>query len=492
MSPSLRSTDLADLAPLADRLALLQLTRLAMAVVAMVTALTMPDRLDVSIVVLDALCCGYALATTAVEVRRRRRRERALRAVHWMLLADGLFVAVVTSLAGGPRGVLGFLAYLHVVAVTLLVSYRTGLKIAVWHVLLLFVSTYVRAAGAGTVDDAAPLHAVAIVLVAAATAAFSGLNERELRRAKVESAALADLAGKLQETRRLGEIRTLLVEQVLGALPFERAAVVLGDDSDAVVKEAWTRREPQLVRTLDPTANPRLVTELPGAANLVVLPLIADGEPVGVLVLEHGRRRGAHIPGRTVAVATQFAAHAALALRNAVLLAEVEKLATTDALTGLANRRVLEDTLHRTVALSRRTAEPAALIVVDVDRFKSINDTHGHQVGDDVLRLLGEVLAAGVRETDLVARFGGEEFVVVLPATDAAGAAVVAERIRAGAEAAEGPVAFTISAGVAAIPDHGEDEHSLLAAADQALYRSKRRGRNRVTVAPRPRVATAS
>jgi diguanylate cyclase (GGDEF)-like protein len=467
------------MAPLADRLAMLQLTRLLMVAVTMVAALTVADRFDASTLVVDAVAVAYTLATTAAELHRRRRRVRGLTTVGAMLLADGVFVAVVAAMSGGPSGVLGFLSYLHVVAVTLLVSYRAGLKIAVWHVLLMYVTATLRTTG----DDGAALQAVALVLVAATTAAFSALNERDLRRGKIETTALADLAARLQDARRVGEIRAIVLEKVLEALPFERGALVVGDGSDAVVQRAWTSREAVLVSRLDPEADARLAAELPDARNVAVLPLVADGEEVGVLALEHGGRAGTAIPARTLAVAAQFASHAALSLRNAVLLSEIEKLATTDALTGLANRRAFEAALERTVALARRKREPLTLVVVDVDRFKSVNDTHGHPMGDAVLQRLAAVLRSACRETDVAARFGGEEFALVLPATDVAGGRVVAERLRAAAEADVGPVRYTVSVGVAVLGTHGSDRHGLLAAADAALYRAKRRGRNRVVVA---------
>jgi diguanylate cyclase (GGDEF)-like protein len=130
-----------------------------------------------------------------------------------------------------------------------------------------------------------------------------------------------------------------------------------------------------------------------------------------------------------------------------------------------------------------------ALVLVDVDRFKTINDTHGHPTGDVVLGTLGRLLRDVCRETDIAARFGGEEFALVLPATDHEGAAVLAERVRTAVEAVDAPVAFTVSLGVAALGTHASDARSLLAAADVALYRAKRRGRNRVVVARPVKVA---
>ncbi len=180
----------------------------------------------------------------------------------------------------------------------------------------------------------------------------------------------------------------------------------------------------------------------------------------------------------------QFAAHAAMALRNARLMAEVERLANEDGLTGLANRRVFEEVLAREVARSRRTLEPLSLVVFDVDYFKRVNDSLGHQAGDDVLRRVAKALAAAARDIDLVARYGGEEFTVILPNCSLDDAVRVAERMRSGVSGVGGDddlPGVTLSAGVAAIPTNAADEESLIAAADEAMYTSKRAGRDRTT-----------
>jgi len=282
------------------------------------------------------------------------------------------------------------------------------------------------------------------------------------------------------------EIAAALVDHVVPALGFRRGAVVLdADETDAVVREVWTGREPLLVRAFDRERDPRLDEALPGASNVVVIGLVADGDPVGALALECGGGSRTRLPGRVVAVASQFAAHAALALRNAALRAEIARLATTDTLTGLANRRVFEETLHRELARSARSGEPCGLVVLDVDHFKAINDRHGHPTGDEVLRHLGQVLADSCREADLPARYGGEEFVVIVPGAAGRTAVLVAERLRRALAQAEGPLPFTVSAGVASFPGNAADDASLVAAADAALYQSKRNGRDRVTASRR-------
>jgi len=167
----------------------------------------------------------------------------------------------------------------------------------------------------------------------------------------------------------------------------------------------------------------------------------------------------------------------------------LERLTVTDALTGLSNRRHLDAELARELLSHDRHKRPLAVLMLDVDRFKVLNDTYGHPAGDAVLRQLAKILEECTRRGDTLARFGGEEFVVILPETPAAGAVHLAENIRASVEergfTIEGgqEVKATISIGLARFPDHGKTAESLISAADAALYRSKQAGRNRVTTA---------
>ena len=170
--------------------------------------------------------------------------------------------------------------------------------------------------------------------------------------------------------------------------------------------------------------------------------------------------------------------------------AELERLSVTDELTGLANRRHLDDELEHELQRHERHGRAFAVLMLDVDRFKVLNDTHGHPAGDAVLKQLARVLTECSRKGDTVARFGGEEFLVILPETPAAAAEVMGERIRSATEAerfildeAGIAVKVTASIGLALFPQHGRTPEALIAAADQALYRSKQGGRNRVTTA---------
>ena len=183
--------------------------------------------------------------------------------------------------------------------------------------------------------------------------------------------------------------------------------------------------------------------------------------------------------------ASSLASHAAIALENARLRRIVERQALVDGLTGIANRRRCEDALTVEIARAERLGSTLTLILADLDDFKAVNDAHGHAVGDDVLRTFAKVLRETVRDSDLAGRWGGEEFVLLLPGADVAGGAQFANRVREalGKRSFEGrdgvKVRVTCSFGVA---QHrpGAGERELFSAADRALYRAKRTGKNRV------------
>lgn len=177
----------------------------------------------------------------------------------------------------------------------------------------------------------------------------------------------------------------------------------------------------------------------------------------------------------------------------------LEKLSLTDPLTGLFNRRYLDQLLALEVTRQRRHKRPFSLLMIDVDHFKNFNDAHGHPRGDDVLRALAKILTASLRGSDIVARVGGEEFVAVLHDVELPVAMGAAEKLRAAVAAHDFPKGdeqplgrVTVSLGLASWPKHGETADEVLEAADRALYASKAAGRNRVTAAPDPTAAGAS
>ncbi|MGQ0802617.1 MAG: diguanylate cyclase [Actinomycetota bacterium] len=486
--------------PLADRLAVLQTVRLLVATAVLAVSAVMGDVQHRLI----PLATTYIAITALVEFVRRRARRRGLGAVSATLLLDGVFLALAVALTGGYESPLLFLVFLQVMAVTLLVSYRTGLKIAVWYVLLLFAGHAAAAARIGGIespgsDRDAALAAIAFLLFAVGAAAFSSVNERALRRSRADLRGLVELGGELERAREPEEVVLLIAAHTRARLGFERVAVLTPKDdgwwgavddgrarvffdcehasASQVMNRMWSGEEPVLVRTTEEA--PIVDDVLPDAINFVLVPLLAEGESLGVVVAEWGIRRHDRIPALTVDTLAQSANHAALSLRNTWLLTEVERLATRDGLTGLANRRLFEESLEREIARADRRGTPMALVVLDVDHFKDVNDTLGHQAGDTVLREVGRALIDKTKASDLPARYGGDEFVVLLPDCSGPDCYDVAERLRAAVAERMTTVKVTVSAGTAALPDNAHDGERLVAAADAALYEAKRAGRNR-------------
>jgi two-component system cell cycle response regulator len=234
----------------------------------------------------------------------------------------------------------------------------------------------------------------------------------------------------------------------------------------------------------------------PKLPSLLVLPLLVHREVLGTLIL------GSEVPGgfgADVRVILQvLAGHVAVSLANARMVKRLEELATTDGLTGLLNKRALAEMARQKLRSAQRFGKPLSVLVCDLDHFKRVNDTYGHDVGDRVIVGFADVLRRAKRETDAVGRFGGEEFVVVCEQTDPDGAELLALRIRQELAATtfvtrDGPLSVTCSVGVATYPEAGKDWEELFKATDEALYASKRGGRDRVTLwSPRLRTAKSA
>jgi diguanylate cyclase (GGDEF)-like protein len=210
------------------------------------------------------------------------------------------------------------------------------------------------------------------------------------------------------------------------------------------------------------------------------LPLTAARESFGTLTLV-----AASFNEEQRMTATSLASHAAIALENARLHRIVERQALVDGLTGIANRRACEEALTSEIARADRLGTPLTLVLADLDDFKLVNDDHGHATGDDVLREFAAVLRHTVRESDVAGRWGGEEFLLLLPGTDTEGGANLADRVRTALQERSflgrdgAVVTVTCSFGVSH-HELGGDERELFGAADRALYRAKREGKNRV------------
>ena len=320
------------------------------------------------------------------------------------------------------------------------------------------------------------------------------------------------------------EIFRILARRVARALDISRCSVILARPGDelGVVATAFDNpglrnfpirldRYPEIRAALDQgvpvlveegATNPlyreiRKVWEAEGltvqVTSAIALPFTLDRTQLGVFFL---RTSGSEPPlsHHDIEFADTVIRAAVAAIQRAQLLettradkARLEALATTDSVTTLLNRRALVDRLSHEMERARRYATPLALLMVDLDHFKDINDTHGHLVGDEALREVARMLQSAVRNVDIVARYGGEEFAIVLPETSNEGAVAFAERVRE--RVAEHVFAnerlpsmrITVSVGVASVPATGiESVEDFFARSDEALYRAKAGGRNQV------------
>ena len=497
---------------IADRLAVLQAVRVLIAAVATIVLRVDPDLLTAAWPAVPVLVAWLAL-TTMTELGRRRAGAASPRLAVAVLALDALVVGLLVGHTGGFRSPLIGLVYLHVIAISLLVSHRVALRMAAWHGIVLFggfvlaasETSGLRLPGDVDVDQAARLaavHAGGFLVAALGLAAFTAMNEHVLRRAHREVAAVAAVGEAVGATVDADVMLLQAASTLRSSLGLDAVAIAVADGAgcgacvasgeaevlvhagpgalaDAVGNIATTH----LVHDLTSLDGDLATTLLPGALNVIVAPFRVDGASSGVVMAALGGAPGVVVPETMVRTVEHVGRLVASAFERSMLHARIERLASSDALTGLPNRRIFEESLERELARSRRTGEPVSLVVFDVDHFKKVNDTHGHHVGDEVLRHVGGALAGAIRASDLSARFGGEEFVALLPGCGADQAVVVGDTIRRAIAAGDPPVAVTASAGVATYPLDGADGAALFAAADRALYEAKRSGRDRIVAA---------
>lgn len=259
-----------------------------------------------------------------------------------------------------------------------------------------------------------------------------------------------------------------------------------GSTAEFTPQECWGLRRGQAHVIGDVSADivcAHLAPEKPAAYRCV--PLVAQGETVGLLYLEE-QPTSAAIEDRYLQVLTETLASSLVNLR---LRERLRNQSIRDPLTGLFNRRYMEESLELECARAERSGHPLCVAMMDIDHFKRFNDTFGHDAGDVILKHVGSMLRGLSRQGDVTCRYGGEEFILILPGATAAAAQAAAERIRAGAHHIEaihrgqslGKI--TVSIGVAEFPAAGETPETIVAAADQALYAAKHAGRDRVELA---------
>ncbi len=561
-----------EVAPLSHRVAAMSGYRVAEIAVLAVLALV-DGHLDPS---QDGLIAGIYVLTTGLfsACIVIRRPGVAVRAFGLSLLVDGVFLQYVHERLGHQVAVDVVLAA-QLVAVCLLASFRTGLKLGVWQSLLMVVAWKSEQThlvpGPSALTGLDRQHAIItdmalLWLVVVTTSTAASINERELRRRRSDAESLERLAAALLLDERPESVLQRMVDFVVTELSARRAVVLrrspadsglppdhppghlprhgeardpavsrvtvlaasgsvevgevdrlLGSDPvldripaqrrgpvpasgpvggpapaaalapSGLLDLAAAAAEPVLALRLNPQRDPFLATLMPGARRLGAIPIGAV-DPAGastVLVAEFGssRGRGGRVERRTVTAATQAAATAAIAYSRAQLLAQAQRAASTDGLTGLNNRRTFDQTMRRHFATWAESGEPFALVLADVDHFKSVNDRFGHQVGDEVLQAVAQVFAAVALPHEIPARYGGEEFALIVPGADTTTAAMSAERLRLGLLEIERPVRVSASFGVGSVPADAHTVDSLILAADAALLQAKAAGRNRVVVA---------
>ncbi len=219
------------------------------------------------------------------------------------------------------------------------------------------------------------------------------------------------------------------------------------------------------------------------------LPLFTGGATVGT-VLTIKKEKGYWNNEETSRLLSTYIGLASSALDNVRLISLTKQASITDALTGIYNRRFFVETLEKQMSFAKRHKEPLSLLIADLDYFKNLNDTYGHTAGDRALQQVSTILKDSIRTSDVLCRYGGEEFAIIMPKTGISGALEKAEKIRQYAESARfdtmtpgKSVGITISIGVASFPENGTEYDTLVDAADGALYKAKRNGRNRVEMA---------
>jgi diguanylate cyclase (GGDEF)-like protein/PAS domain S-box-containing protein len=329
---------------------------------------------------------------------------------------------------------------------------------------------------------------------------------QDLKERSHRATLLAKMGELLQSCETRDEVFTAALGFAPKIFPSRRGAVSLFNSQHTLVEVAgqwhdcqlpvssfeaescWALRtaHPHLVQAGDRTARCAHARDV--ESTYLCLPILAQGEALGILHIQ-ATEKDPDITEAGMSFMSTFAAQVGLSVANIRLREALRAQSTKDPLTGLYNRRYLQEMLEREVRRAIRAEQALGILILDLDHFKTFNDTYGHEAGDTVLREAASFLGRSVRAEDFVCRYGGEEFVVVLPTADLHAAEARAERIRAKLRElvvvhnGRSVGSITASIGVAALPNHGTSEKDLLQAADAALYRAKREGRDRVAVA---------
>jgi diguanylate cyclase (GGDEF)-like protein len=306
------------------------------------------------------------------------------------------------------------------------------------------------------------------------------------------------IMGKIQELIPSEAWSMLMVDEEKQELTFELALGAKGKDVSAFrVKigegvAGWVAQTGKPAIVNDTGKDPRFTRKFDTKTqfqtrSILCAPLISRGRTIGVVEIIN--RQGGRFTQADLDMLLTLVDPCAIAIENAILFQRTEQLTITDDLTKLFNSRYLNLYISREIKRCKRHGIPLSVIFLDLDGFKGINDAYGHLAGSGTLAEVGAILAEAVRESDILARYGGDEFVVVLPETPPAGALVIAERLRKAIEShsflqSQGLTArISASFGIASYPDHALTPEGLIQKADQAMYRVKERDKNGIEVA---------
>jgi len=336
---------------------------------------------------------------------------------------------------------------------------------------------------------------------------------RELEVRNKENLLLTEMGDRLQSCLTTEEACGVITKSALSLFPNDSGALFVTNPSRNLVESmavwggyaaqepvfppenCWALRSGRIHRVDDPAKSEICGHVRPGMRNgYLCVPMVAQGEAVGILHLEMGPPAGDGRPVMTDAksrLALSVADHLGLALASLRLRETLHIQSIRDPLTGLYNRRYMEESLERELRRADRKQRPLAALMLDLDHFKRYNDTLGHAAGDAMLRAIGNFLQSRMRKDDIVCRYGGEEFTIIMPESSLDIATQRAERLREDLKRLEislngqflGSVTFSV--GIACFPEHGTTSEQILHCADLALYRAKAAGRDCVKAGAR-------
>lgn len=340
--------------------------------------------------------------------------------------------------------------------------------------------------------------------------------EAALEQAKAEAEAQAQEAETLRmagaivaSTLEIEKAVQLVLDQALQVVPYDTASVLLlrdmaleviggngWDDIDAVkgvrIPVPGENPHSKALERGNPFVVEDVAEDFPQYSNIsgteirgwLGIPLVVHGDTIGLLAMD-STQPGFFTP-KHIRLSTALGDHVAVALYNARLFEQTKELAMTDSLTGVATRRSFFVQAERALDLARRNDSPVSVLMADLDHFKEINDHHGHAAGDEMIRRVADAARAVLRRSEIIGRYGGEEFAVILPETDEPNAMIIAERIRTSVNDIQVPGEerfLSVSIGVTVKdPKRITTVDEILEEADQALYEAKRLGRNRVEI----------